>query len=68
MNKSTRHKMRIGVIIATIILSVLSFIEINYQDLTWETNSSSYRQLLTGLLLMLSMIISIYADSKKNKR
>ena len=47
---------------------IYSLIELNYKDLSWQVNKSSYWTMILGVLIIFGMIYSIKYDAKRRKK
>ena len=47
---------------------IYSLIELNYKDLSWQINKSSYWTMILGVLIIFGMIYSIKYDAKRRKK
>ena len=61
------NKIRIGILILTIIVICGEFIFVlDFNDLSWSKNAGSYLTIISGILLIVSMIISMKYDKRKS--
>ena len=58
-------KLRIGLIIAGIIMIIISLILLDYSDLSWSVNSGIYGVMMTAIIGIVAMVYSIKHDDKK---
>jgi len=59
---------RIILIVIALAGIIYSLIELNYKDLSWQVNKSSYGIIILGILIILGMIYSIKYDAKSRKK
>jgi len=65
MKKKSIQKVRILVFIVALILLIINIISLNYNDLSWNTNSSHYLGIIAMFMISLSMLISYFEERKK---
>lgn len=61
-------KLRNGLIIGAIVIIIAHLTFIDYGNLTWSKNSSSYLGLISMILLIISMTGSIIYDKKQETK
>jgi hypothetical protein len=59
-------KIRIGLIVAGIIIIIVNLILLDYSNLKWTENSGSYGAIIASCIGIIGMVYSIRYD-KKNK-
>jgi hypothetical protein len=62
------HIVRIGISILSLVLMVYALVSLNYSDLSWDTNSSYYINLLTGFFVVLSVFFTYIHEAKQKKK
>lgn len=61
------NKFRIILMIIMGIILVISATQLEYSDLSFKTNWRSYLSIFSGLLIIMSLYLSIKFESKKKK-
>ena len=59
-----KKKIRVGMIIVAIIIIIIDLIFVDYGNLTWSKNLSSYSGILAMICLIIGMIFQISHDNE----
>ena len=67
LDKKNMNKIRIGILILAIFVICGEFIFVlDFNELSWSKNVGPYLTIISGILLIVSMIFSIKHDKKKS--
>jgi NADH:ubiquinone oxidoreductase subunit 2 (subunit N) len=63
-----KKKIRVGLIVLTIVLIIVNFTHIDYSNFTWTKNLSSFIGIIAMISLIISLIIQIRYDKKQQAK
>ena len=63
----TIKKLRLGIAFVAVIAMVGAILSVDYTDLAWNNNKGNYLGIISGLLVIVSMILSNRHDAQKKQ-